>query len=122
MTPRPTHARTQTPAGDWPAGAKAGSPDANHVEYKGYQIAGRALSSGPEVSVYDKNDTRLDKGDTQMTVEKKKEKILSAIASRGWFTAECYWNEACELRNAGLIRLGERFFTGGNRKPVWVSA
>lgn len=27
-----------------------------------------------------------------------------------------------ELRNAGLIRLGERFFTGGNRKPVWVKA
>lgn len=57
-----------------------------------------------------------------MTVEKKKEKIISAIASRGWFTAECYWNEACELRNAGLIRLGEHFFTGGNRKPVWVKA
>ena len=57
-----------------------------------------------------------------MTTAQKKEKILSAIASRGWFTAECYWNEACELRNAGLIRLGERFSTGGNRKPVWVSA
>lgn len=57
-----------------------------------------------------------------MTVEKKKEKILSAIASRGWFTAECYWNEACELRNAGLVQLSERFSTGGNRKPVWVKA
>ena len=57
-----------------------------------------------------------------MTTAQKKEKILSAIASRGWFTAECYWNEACELRNAGLVQLSERFSTGGNRKPVWVSA
>ncbi len=55
-----------------------------------------------------------------MTIDDKKEKILAAIASRGWFTAECYWNEACELRDAGLIRLGDRFSTGGNRKPVWV--
>ena len=61
-------------------------------------------------------------GVMKMTAEQKKEKILSAIASRGWFTAECYWNEACELRNAGLVRLGERFSTGGNRKPVWVKA
>ena len=57
-----------------------------------------------------------------MTTAQKKEKILSAIASRGWFTAECYWNEACELRDAGLVQLSERFSTGGNRKPVWVKA
>jgi hypothetical protein len=57
-----------------------------------------------------------------MTVEKKKEKILSAIASRGWFTTECCWNEACELRDAGMIWLGERYFTGGNLKLVWVEA
>ena len=57
-----------------------------------------------------------------MSADDKKAKILAAIASRGWFTAECYWNEACELRNAGMVRLGERFSTGGNRKPVWVKA
>lgn len=57
-----------------------------------------------------------------MTNEQKKEKILAAIAARGWFTAECYWKEARELEAAGLIRLGDRFFTGGNRKSVWVAA
>jgi hypothetical protein len=57
-----------------------------------------------------------------MTNEQKKEKILAAIAARGWFTAECYWKEARELEASGLIRLGDRFFTGGNRKPVWVAA
>jgi hypothetical protein len=57
-----------------------------------------------------------------MTAEQKKQKILAAISSRGWFTTECYWNEACELSAAGLIRLGDRFFTGGNRKSVWVTA
>lgn len=66
--------------------------------------------------------TVISKGDTQMTVEQKKQKILAAIASRGWFTAECYWNEARALEAEGLIRLGDRFFTGGNRKPVWVAA
>lgn len=57
-----------------------------------------------------------------MTVEQKKQKILAAIASRGWFTTECYWNEARALEAEGLIRLGDRFFTGGNRKSVWVAA
>lgn len=66
--------------------------------------------------------TVISKGETQMTVEQKKQKILAAIASRGWFTAECYWNEARALEAEGLIRLGDRFFTGGNRKPVWVAA
>jgi hypothetical protein len=56
-----------------------------------------------------------------MSADDKKAKILAAIASRGWFTTECYWNEACELHNAGLIRLGERFSVGGNRKSVWVA-
>lgn len=66
--------------------------------------------------------TVISKGEKQMTVEQKKQKILAAIASRGWFTAECYWNEARALEAEGLIRLGDRFFTGGNRKPVWVAA
>lgn len=57
-----------------------------------------------------------------MTSEQKKQKILSTIAARGWATADIYWNEACELRAAGLIRMGEKFTTGGNRKPVWVAA
>ena len=56
-----------------------------------------------------------------MTKEAKKEKILAAIAARGWFTCECYWNEAAELKAEGLIKMGDRYFTGGNRKPVWVA-
>lgn len=57
-----------------------------------------------------------------MTADQKKQKILAAIASRGWFTADIYWTQACELRDAGMIKLGDRFFTGGNRKTVWVAA
>ena len=59
--------------------------------------------------------------DERMTADDKKVKILAAIASRGWFTAECYWSEASALRDAGLVRLGERFSTGGHRKLVWVA-
>jgi len=51
-----------------------------------------------------------------------KQRILAAIAARGWFTADIYWTQACELRDAGLIKLGDRYFTGGNRKRVWVAA
>ena len=29
---------------------------------------------------------------------------------------------AITARDAGQVRLGERFSTGGNRKPVWVKA
>lgn len=57
-----------------------------------------------------------------MTAEQKKQKILSCIAARGWFTCEIYWNEACELRNAGLIKQDFKYTTGGNLKPVWVAA
>ena len=57
-----------------------------------------------------------------MTKQQKQEKILLSIKSRGWFTSEIYWNEANELRAAGLIKMGDRYFTGGTRKPVWVAA
>lgn len=57
-----------------------------------------------------------------MTAEQKKQKILAAIASRGWSAMDNYLKEAHELRDAGLIKLGERFSTGGNRKLVWVAA
>lgn len=57
-----------------------------------------------------------------MTAEAKKEKILAAIAARGWFTAEIYHVEADALCRAGLIKLAHRFSVGGNRKSVWVSA
>jgi hypothetical protein len=49
-------------------------------------------------------------------------KILSAIKARGWATAECYWTDAQALKAAGLIKMGDRYFTGGNRKNVWVAA
>lgn len=38
-----------------------------------------------------------------MTSEQKKERILAAIKARCWSTADCFWKEACELRDAGLI-------------------
>lgn len=64
----------------------------------------------------------IETGDTDMTTtEQKNAKILAAIASRGWFTTEIYFNEARALAAAGLIKMGDRYFTGGNRKPVWVA-
>lgn len=51
----------------------------------------------------------------------KKAKILVAIASRGWWTADVYFAEAQELRADGLIKMGDRFSVGGNRKTVWVA-
>lgn len=57
-----------------------------------------------------------------MTTVQKQAKILAAIAARGWFTFEIYWTEARALEAAGTIKLGTRYFTGGNLKPVWVAA
>lgn len=57
-----------------------------------------------------------------MQTEARKQKILAAIEARGWFPTDIYWNDACALRDAGLIKLGDRYFTGGNRKTVWVAA
>lgn len=51
-----------------------------------------------------------------------KDKILASIKSRGWATMEIHFSAAKELEAAGFIKRGERFFTGGNRKPVWVAA
>lgn len=57
-----------------------------------------------------------------MTSQQKKDKILAAIADRGWFLAELFVNEARELQAAGTIRRETRYFTGGNPKAVWVAA
>ena len=57
-----------------------------------------------------------------MTLTAKQTKILSVIAARGWCSTEIYWNDAAALRDAGLIKMGDRYFTGGNRKMVWVAA
>jgi hypothetical protein len=51
-----------------------------------------------------------------------KEKILAAIAARGWMVGGIYTQAASELRDAGRIKLGTRYFTGGNEKLVWVAA
>jgi hypothetical protein len=64
----------------------------------------------------------INKGDTQMTTEAKKAKILAAIESRGWFTCDIYLTEAKKLKAEGLIKIGSRYFTGGNSKIVWVRA
>lgn len=58
----------------------------------------------------------------KMTSQQKKDKILLSIAARGWFTGEIYLTEALELKSDGLIKSGERFSVGGNRKSVWVAA
>lgn len=57
-----------------------------------------------------------------MTTEAKKAKILAAIAARGWFACGIYSTEANELKSAGVIKIGSRYFTGGNCKIVWVGA
>jgi len=57
-----------------------------------------------------------------MTVEAKKETILASIEARGWFTTQIYYNEAAQLRDAGLVKIGTRYFVGGNEKMVWVAA
>lgn len=57
-----------------------------------------------------------------MTIATQKEKILAAIAARGWMTTEIFWNAAQELVAEGRIKMGDKYFTGGNRKPVWVAA
>ena len=58
----------------------------------------------------------------RMTMEDKKAKIIAAIEARGWFTMDIYFDVAKTLEDVGLIRRGERYATGGNRKPVWVAA
>lgn len=57
-----------------------------------------------------------------MTTANQKTKILAAIATKGWATTEIYWAAAQELVAEGRIKMGDRYFTGGNRKPVWVAA
>jgi hypothetical protein len=57
-----------------------------------------------------------------MTIATQKDKILAAIAARGWATTEIFWKAAQELVAEGRIKMGDRLFTGGNRKPVWVAA
>jgi hypothetical protein len=61
-------------------------------------------------------------GTKQMTTTEKTNKILAAIAARGWFTAELFINEAHALRDAGIIKLGTAYSVGGNRKTVWEAA
>jgi hypothetical protein len=57
-----------------------------------------------------------------MTSADKKAKILAAIEARGWSLAEVYFNEGRELQAEGKVKMGDRYFTGGNRKAVWVAA
>lgn len=57
-----------------------------------------------------------------MTTEQKKARILSAIASRGWSLAEVYFTAGRELEQAGIVKRSDRYFTGGNRRAVWVAA
>jgi hypothetical protein len=57
-----------------------------------------------------------------MTIEQKKAKILGAVASRGWVTAEIYWDAGKALRDEGKVKMDERFTLGGNRRNVWVAA
>ncbi len=57
-----------------------------------------------------------------MTSTEKSNKIVAAIAARGWFTAELYPVEANELRKSGLIKLATKRTSVGGSKFVWVKA
>ena len=57
-----------------------------------------------------------------MNAEQKKEKILSAIAARGWSLAEVHFSTGKALEAEGKVKLSDRYFTGGNCKFVWVAA
>ena len=55
-----------------------------------------------------------------MTTDQKKVAILASIASRGWSLVEVHFNAGRELEQAGLVKRADRYFTGGNRRTVWV--
>lgn len=56
-----------------------------------------------------------------MTTEQKKAKILSAAATTFGAPDSIYWNEAKELRDAGLIVLAHRMGVRAD-KTRWVLA
>lgn len=57
-----------------------------------------------------------------MSKTEQQSRILDAIASRGWITAELYIDAAKELYARGVIKLDTRHTAVGNRKSVWVAA
>lgn len=57
-----------------------------------------------------------------MTKTEQQIRILNAIESRGWITAELYIDAAQELSQRGQIKLDTRHTAVGNRKSVWVAA
>ena len=57
-----------------------------------------------------------------MTAEAKKAKILAAVASQGYFTADLYYTEGRELVKAGLVKIDTRYTVGGNKRWVYVAA
>lgn len=57
-----------------------------------------------------------------MTNAEQQNRILAAIASRGWITAELYIDAAKELYARGMIKLDTRHTAVGSRKSVWVAA
>lgn len=57
-----------------------------------------------------------------MSKTEQQTRILAAIASRGWITAELYIDAAKELRERGMIKLDTRHTAVGSRKSVWVAA
>lgn len=57
-----------------------------------------------------------------MTTLEKKNKILAAIASRGWFAGGIYLAEANELYAEGVIKSVTRRTSVGGTKTVWVAA
>ncbi len=57
-----------------------------------------------------------------MSKTEQQTRILAAINSRGWATAELYLDAAAELRDRGLIRHDTRRTAVGGTKSVWVAA
>ena len=60
--------------------------------------------------------------EAEMTKEAQKAKILATIEVRGWSLAELFFAAGRELQAEGKVKMADRYFTGGNRKNVWVAA
>lgn len=57
-----------------------------------------------------------------MSKTEQQQRILAAIASRGWANSELYIDAANELYANGVISLATRHTAVGSRKSVWVAA
>lgn len=55
-------------------------------------------------------------------IEQQQTRIMAAINSQGWFTAELYIDAANQLRANGLIKLDQKRRATGGSNWIWVKA